>query len=509
MRLLVVEDGLTQAAKLRRDLETAGFEVEVARDGQKGLEAFAAARFDVVLTDVVMPGLSGYDLCRRIKTSAGGHHTPVILVTALHEPRDIIQGLECGADNFISKPYEGPHLIARINALLARASAQQEPAHEDGLAISFMGRPFTITAGKEQILTFLASTFEDFVHAQRREQDSRLAQQRQRLEAEAARNREELLRREKETLDGMVHNLVAMQQELSQVNGELDRKVAELTQANLALREMNRLKGDFLATMSHELRTPLNAIIGFSEVLADDGQLSTQHRRYAANIQSSGKMLLAMINDILDAAKIESGKMEVRVEEFSVRSLCEPLATAMQPIASRRGIDLVCRLDEAIPPLRQDLGKSRQIVNNLLSNAIKFTPSGGRVTLWTGVEGTDLVVAVTDTGIGVAESDRETIFERFRQVLPPEGEDGVLVREHRGTGLGLSIARDLARLLGGDIALESTLGRGSTFTLRLPQRLPCCKMRTISPYSSLATQSALAPAAASQRIRAAASSAKR
>jgi signal transduction histidine kinase len=326
--------------------------------------------------------------------------------------------------------YEVPHLIARIKALLARTRRRPQPAHEDGLEISFMGIQFTISSGKEQILSFLASTFEDFVHAQRREHDSRLAQQRQRLESEAARRREELLFREKETLEAMLRRLVKMQQELSRVNAELDRKVGELTQANLALLELNRLKGDFLTTMSHELRTPLNSIIGFSEVLVDGGQLSPQHRRYAANIQASGKMLLAMINDILDSAKIESGKMEVRIEEFSACAACEALASSLQPIATRKGVDLVCRLDAAIPPVRQDLGKLRQIVNNLLSNAIKFTPRGGRVTLRTYVEGADIVVSVTDTGIGVAEADRGWIFERFRQSLPPEGADGVLVREH-------------------------------------------------------------------------------
>ena len=123
----------------------------------------------------------------------------------------------------------------------------------------------------------------------------------------------------------MLHNLVAMQQELREVNNDLDRKVDELAQANLALFEMNRLKSDFLATMSHELRTPLNSIIGFSEVLSGTEQLNERHRRYAGNIQSSGKMLLAMINDILDLAKIESGKMEVRSEDFSIRDVCEGL----------------------------------------------------------------------------------------------------------------------------------------------------------------------------------------
>jgi signal transduction histidine kinase len=269
----------------------------------------------------------------------------------------------------------------------------------------------------------------------------------------------------------MLHNLVAMQQELRDVNGDLDRKVDELAQANLALFEMNRLKSDFLATMSHELRTPLNSIIGFSEVLSSSDALTDKQRRYATNIQSSGKMLLGMINDILDLAKIESGKMEVRVEDFSIRDVCEGLANLARPIADRKNIDLECRLDEAIPLLRQDPGKVRQIIYNLLSNAIKFTPEGGRVTLRARGEGRNVVIEVADSGIGIAEEDRDRIFEKFRQAGTPGSNESVLTREHQGTGLGLSIVRELAKLLGGDVSLESHLGQGSTFTIRLPMHM--------------------------------------
>jgi len=269
----------------------------------------------------------------------------------------------------------------------------------------------------------------------------------------------------------MLHNLVTMQQELRDVNGDLDKKVDELAQANMALFEMNRLKSDFLATMSHELRTPLNSIIGFSEVLATNEGLNERQRRYAANIQTSGKMLLGMINDILDLAKIESGKMEVRIEDFSVRDVCEGLASLSRPIADRKSIDLECRLDEAIPLMHQDSGKLRQILYNLLSNAIKFTPEGGRVVLSARAEGRNLVLSVSDTGIGIAEEDQERIFEKFRQAAGSGGSGNVLTREHQGTGLGLSIVRELAKLLGGDVTLESRVGQGSTFTVRVPMQL--------------------------------------
>jgi signal transduction histidine kinase len=269
----------------------------------------------------------------------------------------------------------------------------------------------------------------------------------------------------------MLHNLVAMQHELKEVNADLDKKVDELAQANLALFEMNRLKSDFLATMSHELRTPLNSIIGFSEVLSTSDSLSEKQRKFASNIQQSGKMLLAMINDILDLAKIEAGKMEVSAEDFSIRDVLEGLTSSMRPMADQEEIDLECAIAEGIPLLRQDPGKLRQIVYNLLSNAIKFTPDGGRVTITARAEGRFVVIAVADTGIGIAEEDRDRVFEKFRQAGGARGE-GILTREHEGSGLGLSIVRELTNLLGGEISLESRLGRGTTFTLRLPLQLP-------------------------------------
>ncbi len=179
-----------------------------------------------------------------------------------------------------------------------------------------------------------------------------------------------------------------------------------------------------------------------------------------------------MINDILDLAKIESGKMEVRSEDFSIRDVCEGLTNLCRPVAERKNITLDCRLDEAIPLLRQDPGKLKQIIYNLLSNAIKFTPEGGRVVLNARAEGRFVVIEIQDTGIGIAEEDRESIFEKFRQAKVPGQGDNVLTREHQGTGLGLSIVRELTKLLGGDVHLDSQPGQGSTFTVRIPLMLP-------------------------------------
>jgi signal transduction histidine kinase len=263
----------------------------------------------------------------------------------------------------------------------------------------------------------------------------------------------------------MLRNLMTKEEQLREVNVDLDRKVDELARANMALYESNRLKSDFLATMSHELRTPLNSILGFSDLMLANPQLSEKLRRWASNIQTSGKQLLNLINDLLDLAKIEAGKMEVRTEAVELEGAIESLAAMFRPLAEKKNIDLRTAIAADIPPIEQDTGKLRQILSNLLSNAIKFTPEGGRVSLRAEPSGNDLALIVSDTGVGIAPEDQEAVFDKFRQAANP------LTREHDGTGLGLSIVRELAKLLGGDVTLKSELGRGSTFTVRLPLQI--------------------------------------
>jgi signal transduction histidine kinase len=246
---------------------------------------------------------------------------------------------------------------------------------------------------------------------------------------------------------------------------DLDRKVDELARVNMALFESDRLKGDFLSTMSHELRTPLNSIIGFSEVLLNADNLTEKQHRWAANIMTSGQQLLALINDILELAKLEAGKMRTRPTPLRPADICEQAAALFRTQAEQKTVELRVHAPTDLPEVRQDPGKLNQILANLLSNAVKFTPEGGRVTLTAAVEGDDLVLTVADTGVGIAPEEQELVFDKFRQASNP------LTREQGGTGLGLSIVRELAKVLGGDVSLRSDLGRGSTFTVRVPARL--------------------------------------
>ncbi len=267
----------------------------------------------------------------------------------------------------------------------------------------------------------------------------------------------------------MLRHLTDAQAELRQANVNLDGKVDELAQANMRLYELNMLKSDFLATMSHELRTPLNSILGFSDVLGSIDSLEEKQKRYVQNIQKSGKTLLEMINDILDLAKIESGKMETRLSDFQVAAVIAAQCDMARPLTERKNIDLDTSIAPDLPPLHQDQARVQQILNNLLSNAIKFTPEGGRITVSVRRDDANfMLLEVSDTGVGIAAEDQQVIFEKFRQGKTAMPGGDAMTREYSGSGLGLSIVKELCKLLGGEVSVHSELGNGSTFTVRLP-----------------------------------------
>jgi signal transduction histidine kinase len=252
----------------------------------------------------------------------------------------------------------------------------------------------------------------------------------------------------------------------------LDAKLGELAEANVALYEANRLKGEFLANVSHELRTPLTSIIGFAELLRDAGEAADKVapqriRHFCENILTSGRMLLDIINDLLDLAKIEAGKMSLHRSRFPISEVCEAVIDFTRPLADKKQLD-VQLIPVGDPPLMEsDRGKVQQIFYNLMSNAIKFTPVGGRIFIQIGPQIDSMVrLCVEDTGPGIPEHLQERIFEKFRQL------DGSVTREYGGTGLGLAISRELASILGGHITVRSSPGHGAAFIVHLPLVLP-------------------------------------
>ncbi|MEZ6058993.1 MAG: ATP-binding protein [Planctomycetaceae bacterium] len=272
----------------------------------------------------------------------------------------------------------------------------------------------------------------------------------------------------------MLRHMTTVNDELRGLNDNLDAKVDQLAQANMELFNSNKLKDDFLATMSHELRTPLNSILGFSDILAGAANLNEKQQRYVTNIRTSGRNLMVQINDLLDLAKIESGQMKLQIGTVNAGDLIDVQVQQLMPLAEQKNIELkVTHPSPPLPDLKQDGGKMRQILTNLLSNAIKFTPEGGRVRVSSRLLDDDhFEICVEDTGIGIPLHEQESIFEKFRQGSTVPGQRDHMKREYGGTGLGLSIVRELSRLMGGDVHLESEYGKGSLFTLRLPIHSP-------------------------------------
>jgi len=276
------------------------------------------------------------------------------------------------------------------------------------------------------------------------------------------------LQRLGESLNDMLNAIADQHERITSTNRALDLKLNELAEANVTLYQANKVKSEFLANMSHELRTPLNSIIGFADLLAEMDVERTA--RYGTNIATAAKNLLAMINDLLDLAKIEAGKADVRFDRVSVTDTCQTLLALMRPLADKKQITLNCELAPGLPMIVSDAGKLQQILFNLLSNAIKFIPAREQVTLsavdeTTGRDGRQrggIVINVADTGPGIAEADQKHLFEKFYQA------DKSLTKASTGTGLGLAIAKDLAALLGGRLSVRSSPGHGAVFSLHLP-----------------------------------------
>ncbi|CAN1211498.1 hypothetical protein TUMEXPCC7403_14945 [Tumidithrix helvetica PCC 7403] len=263
---------------------------------------------------------------------------------------------------------------------------------------------------------------------------------------------------------------------LTSIRDITERKQAEeqLVLANADLARATRLKDEFLANMSHELRTPLNAILGMSEGLQDEvfGALNDKQKKSIATIERSGQHLLELINDILDLAKIEAGKLELEIANTSVKTLCDTSLTFVKQMAYKKGIQLITRIPDSLNAIEVDELRMRQVLINLLTNAVKFTPEGGSVTLEVKVESfesnaistslSQIAFSIADSGIGIAPEDIQKLFQSFIQI------DSRLSRQYNGTGLGLSLVKRIAEMHGGTVTVESEVNRGSCFTVRIP-----------------------------------------
>ncbi|MFO7601605.1 MAG: response regulator [Candidatus Desulfacyla sp.] len=415
-KVLIVEDSATQAVRLQYILEKHDYRVTAAKNGVEALTLLKNRLPDLVITDIVMPEMDGYELCRRIKDDPLSSEVPVMLLTSLSDPSDVIKGLQCGADNFITKPYKEGFLVSRIRSILINREMRKTASTTLGLEIYFGGRKYTITSDRIQIVDLLFSSFE---------------------------------------------NAVEKNQDLENAIRELKTTQEELARAKEAAENANKAKSLFLANMSHDIRTPMNGIIGMTDLCLDT-ELTDEQREYLGMVKSSADSLLSLLNDILDFSKMESGMLELERIDFNLSNVVEDTVKSLAYLAHKKGLEIACRIHREVPiPLVGDPGRLRQIIVNLVGNALKFTESGEVVVEVNLQEGGEdeavLGFSITDTGIGIPPEKQEEIFESFSQA------EESTTRRYGGTGLGLSISKKLVSLMGGKIWVESELGKGSVF----------------------------------------------
>jgi signal transduction histidine kinase len=426
--ILVVEDSRTQAIELQFLLESNGYIVHVTNDGKQALQWLQTELPDVIITDIVMPEVNGYELCRAIREDSRMSHIPVVLLTSLSAPDDVIEGLKCGADNFLTKPFEKESLLARLHYILINREMRSEKPSSLGLNIFFGGKQHTITAERVQILDLFFSSFEIALQKNRQ-------------------------------LEASIRQLRETQEYLRSAKGEVE-------QAMQQVKDANRAKSRFLSNMTHELRTPLSAVIGMSDLLFDS-DLNYDQNEYVTTIKSASECLLVLVDDILDLSHIESRKVVIEQADFDLYVMIELIAGIFRKQTVEQGLDFIVNIDSSTPRyVVSDETRLRQILINLLSNAVKFTHKGS-VTLNVKVVGNaksskvQIRFEVCDTGVGIPKEQQQSLLDAFVQA------DNSPTRRHGGSGIGLAIVSRLIHLLESEIEINSQINCGSTFAFEV------------------------------------------
>ena len=407
-KILIVEDSPTQAQQLQYMLEQHGYEVSAASNGRLALELMLKFKPEIVVSDVNMPEMDGYELSRRVKNDEDLRHIPIILVTTMSDPHDVIRGLECGADNFVLKPYDEHYLISRVRYALANQKLHESNNSRMGVEIFFNGNRHFITADRLQILNLLLSTYD------------------------AAIQRNKALIRNHEKLQ-------TLNEELDFANKELEA---------------------FSYSVSHDLRTPLRHIDGFLWLLEQNAAhlLDAESLGYMTKVSESAKKMGCLIDDLLAFSRM--ARIEMMCKEMDIALLIKEIIRDLDPEIQDRKINWTI---PSLPLIHADSAMMRQVFVNLINNAVKYTHTRKLAEIEIGIQNSakETIFFVRDNGVGFDMQYVDKLFGVFQRLHRAE--------EFEGTGIGLANVRRIITRHGGRTWAESKLDQGATFYFSLPK----------------------------------------
>jgi signal transduction histidine kinase len=418
--LLIVEDSPTQLEQLRYILEQNGYRVRTALEGKSAYQMILESKPSLVISDIVMPEMDGYELCSKIKNDPALRDISVMLLTNLSDPQDVIRGLQAGADNFLTKPYNEFFLLSRISYILLNKQLRDSSSSSDmGIHIVFGGEKYFINSDRMQIIDLLLSTYE---------------------------------------------NAIQKNSELAEANKQLLNMHREIARKNIELEKLNDDKNRFLRIAAHDLRNPTSAILSFSDLMMEEtwAKLNDHEKEFITIIKDSSEFVLKLLNELLDVAVIESGNLTLNLEETDIVELTQKNTSLNKVIADKKKLKIIFSSDFSELRLKIDTVKTEQILNNLISNAIKFSYPEKLIEVNLSRTDDQCIIKVIDQGQGIPPEDLTKLFQPFarRSVRSTAGE--------RSTGLGLSIVKKIVEGHKGKIWVESEVGVGTTFFVSLP-----------------------------------------
>ncbi|MEW5721563.1 MAG: response regulator [Thermodesulfobacteriota bacterium] len=468
-RVLVVDDEKRIREVCYRMLTQEGFEVARAESGEAGLEMIGREHFDLILLDLMMPGLSGFEVLEKVK--AQHPDTAIIVITGYATVEHSIEAMKKGAFDFIPKPFSPQDLKLMVTKALEYIRTLKDITHEKSrmrvLINHLAGGVLAVDA--EKTVALANPAFLKMVGWKG--------------EAPAGRPADELVKEEK-LLKMMDQALALPSDRLAELNEEIEdgetvlhvrcvpfrdragRTLGAITVLHdiTAAKKMDKLKSDFVSMVAHEIRSPLNSVLMQFKVILDGlaGEVTGKQKDILNRSAERIKALVEMSTELLDLAKIEAGLMTQEKERTDLAPLLAGQVEFHRAKAEAKGISLDLAPCPGLPPVLANAGNIEEVISNLITNAINYTPSGGRVTVGAEVEGANLRLYVRDTGFGLSGEDQVKIFERFYRVKNEK------TRYITGTGLGLPIVKSIVEAHNGQIKVESAPGRGSTFQVYLP-----------------------------------------